>query len=159
MTLKMLVAACLLLIGCSGSTGPGGKALRAGTYGVSFTVPFSGDTPGGLIGDHELTFRVVDPVTEPSSFTLISSVKHTQLFSGEPLPDENDYLDPDNRSVIAGTLQWRLQWWYRGVSSLGVRLNMSEGESGNISLPFGCGGIRGEFENFRDFGCVVTRIE
>ena len=118
------VMACRLLVACSSSTDSGGRALRAGTYIVVFTVPFSGNTPGALIGNHELMFRVVDPVTERSSFTLLSSVLRTHLFSGEPLPDQLDYLDPGNRSVIVSELQWRLQWWYRGSQCIAVRLNM-----------------------------------
>lgn len=149
---------CLVLMGCSDSTSPGPKALRAGTYSVFFTVPFTMDTPGGLVGTHELTFRVTDPVTQRSSFVLLSSILTSHTIGGTPLPPTSDYLDPDPRSVIAGTEQWRLQWHYRTFNSLAVRLNMSEGRDGEIRLPFGCGGVRNELENFRDFSCVVQRI-
>ncbi len=161
MTRSCWLLAVLLLVACSSSTAPGSdsKALRAGTYNISFNVPNSFSTPGGLIGDHELTFRVVDPVSEPSSFTLLSSVKTSRTVSGGIGSTTNDYLDPDPRSIVSADTQWRLQWWYAGSQTLAIRVNTSEGDNGTISLPFGCDGVRNEFETYQGAACVVARLE
>ena len=155
----LLVLGVVAFAACSSSTDLEDFALRAGTYSISFEVPNSFTTPGGHIGDHDLTFRVVDPVSEQSSFMLLSSVHISRTVSGNIGSTRHDYLDPDPRSVIPALSQWRLQWWFVGSERAAVRLNMSEGDDGEFYLPFGCGTVLDEIENFQGVGCIVTRME
>ena len=157
-----LILAALAFSACSSSTEPAEKALRPGTYRVVFNIAISYSIPGGGIGDHDLTFRVDDPVSEQSSFTLLSSVKVSRTVGGDIGSTRHDYLDPDPWDVIPASTQWRVQWWYRSSpprSSLAVRVNISEGDNGAIRLPFGCSVVRYGIEVFQGTGCVVTRIE
>lgn len=158
--LRLLPLLAVALAACSSSTEPEpeAKALGPGTYSVSFNVP-SLTAPGALTGDHEFTFRVIDPVSEQASFTLLSSVHTSRTIGGDIGTITHDYLDPDPRSIISTTTQWRLQWWYRSISSLAVRVNVNEGENGELELPLECSGAKNEIENFPGFGCVVTRVE
>lgn len=151
-----LVVSALLLAACSDSTGPS-SGLDPGTYRVSFTIPFSMDTPGGLFGDHEFTFRVSDP-TDASSFDLLSSTYTARTRQDDPGEPSHDYLDPDTRDIIARTDQWRVQWSHARIATLAVRVTIAT-ENGRLRLPFGCLGIRYETEQYPGVSCRVERVD
>lgn len=151
----LLAVVCMPLIACGGDgTGPDG-GLVPGTYQASFTVPLSNQTPGGLIGDHEFTFRVGDP-EDAESFELLSSRHRSRTFDGEPTEWESGYLSPATDKVIASSTQWRVQWEYRDSNTLRSNVTMIE-EGASFRVRF-CRGVRAPLENFDGINCEVERL-
>jgi len=137
------------LVACGGdSTGPQ-RGLSAGTYRVSFDVPFYTTIAGNLVGEHEFEFSVTNP-SDADSFQLNSSSRTlTQT--------ETNFLDPDPRGVIAGASQWRIQWYVSGSTASALRVTMAEA-GGGFDLPEGCQAVRNESRVWPGTNCRVERV-
>jgi len=135
--------------------------IRPGTYEVSFFIRPSPVVPGGLIGNHEFTFRTTDADDE-ESFVLLSSRHVGRTLAGDPSTVRDNYLDPDRRGVIAGNQQWRVQWYVGPAAPGGIAVRVTlhpRSSPPGFSLPFGCNGVQGETMNFPGEGCTVRRLD
>lgn len=155
-TFALALAALVLSLVAACGDGTDSDFFAPGTYRVRFTVPLSFTTPGALIGDHDFTFSVRDP-NDGDSFTLLSSTRTSRTTGGDPTPPTTGYLDPDPSAVLVLNDQWRVQWYMKTTKSLSVRVTIVE-NGPTFRLPFGCNGVRAEFESFPGVNCDVERI-
>ena len=150
--LKSTIVCCVALsiATCGGSdsgTGPPAGnddpvvGLRAGLYRVTFNIPLSNSTPGGLIGDHEFLFGVVDPTTERTSFDLISSTHIGRTLGGDLTAPVTSYLSDDSRKVVTNGLEWLVAWDLINGSVLAVEVTMTDNGAGSFTFA-GCRGSR-----------------